>query len=173
MTTFPSNPCRLGPTLPRRNTKIGSATPKFAHIEKVGNSRRVSWTRLMPIRGQYNDYNDLHRCCTDFVLHLAARRAAPEPIAYSPLIRTQKWVMYKRGSLRPSLRPRRHLPPVTCSGVTAARPGHVNLWEMGLHRMQGFGIRDSGSPLGKEVTSLPVLLARVGPSSPPCLAACA
>jgi len=31
---FPSNPCRPGPTLPRRsNTNVGSVAPKFAQLE--------------------------------------------------------------------------------------------------------------------------------------------
>jgi hypothetical protein len=51
-----ANPRRLGLTLPRRSkTNIGSVAPKFAHIEMWEKAVVSPWTRLMSIRGQYDE----------------------------------------------------------------------------------------------------------------------
>jgi len=149
-------PVQARPTLPRRSkTKIGSATPKFAHIEKWETAVAYPWTRLLSIHGQYNICHNLREYCTGFVLLISAPGASTRicglfaPHLHPKVGQVQKGV-FKTIASTPS-----PPTPVTCSGVTAARPGHVNAWDMGLLRMQRFGILDSGSPLGKGVTSLP------------------
>jgi hypothetical protein len=82
---------------------------------------------------------------------------APGTVAYSPPICTRKWDGYKKGvfktiRLPPSPPTSRHLFRCDCRPARPRqRVGH------GTDRMQSFGILDSGSPLGKGVTSLPLL----------------
>jgi hypothetical protein len=42
--------------------------PKFTHFEKWETAVAHPWIGLLSIPGQYNDCNNLHECCTGFVL---------------------------------------------------------------------------------------------------------
>lgn len=140
---------------PRDQNESWKRNTQLLALSQVGNSHRVPWTRLWSIHGQYNICHKLREYCTGFVLLISAPGASTRicglfaPHLHPKVGQVQKGV-FKTIASTPS-----PPTPVTCSGVTAARPGHVNAWDMGLLRMQRFGILDSGSPLGKGVTSLP------------------